>query len=453
MSTTARARFQTSLEIARASEEVLAATAPETLALPVPLCVRQAKGSRLIDVDGNEFLDLLMGFGPLVLGHAPDVVVEAVRDAALDGLQYVLPNSRQEPFARLIVDAVPCADRVVFCNSGTESTMYAIRALRAFTGRTKIAVFEGSYHGAHDYALTVVDEDSPIDQPTFAPRKAGIPRETQSTVMMLPYWDDAAFEMIRRHRDELAVVMVEPVQGGNPQSGQVEWLRELREVCREVDVPLLFDEVITGFRLGLGGAQATFGITPDVATYGKVLGGGLPIGAVAGRADIMETFCRHAPGTYPVEKEVWSTGTFNANPMSMAVGYAALSHLRDNPELYVNLQAESDRLAEAINSFCDAEEIPAHINHNASMLLLYFGRLRPARTRRDLNRAQAELGPSGRPMSDAADAFFAYLFDAGITGMGLHHMHLSTAHTHEEVDTIIAAMKDSFLKVRADGLC
>jgi glutamate-1-semialdehyde-2,1-aminomutase len=442
-----------SVDLARAASNVLAMTAAETLALAAPLYVREARGSRITDVDGNEYVDMIMGFGPHLLGHAARVVVDAVREAALSGVQFGLPHRGQEPLARLIVDSVLCANKVLFCTTGTEATMFAIRSLRAYTGRRKIAVFEGGYHGAHDYVLTAVNPDSPRDEPTFSPRKSGIPAETQSTVMMLPYWNDAAFDIIRKHRDELAGVVIEPVQGANVQSDHVTWMRTLRDVCTQTDVPLLFDEIITGFRMGLGGAQATFDVIPDLATYGKVLGGGLPIGAVAGRADIMDTFSKHAPGTYPLSKEAFATGTFNSNPMTMAAGYAAISYLREHPEVYGHLHEQSGRLASTVNAFCDAEGIPAHINHNESILLIYFGRDRNGRTARDLRRTQEEPGPSGQPLSVAAEAFLAYLLEAGVIALTLHHIHLSAAHTAEDVDFIIEAMKSSFLKVRADGLC
>lgn len=447
------ARSPTSANLARSASDVLSMTAAETLALAAPIYVRSAKGSRIVDVDGNEYIDLITGFGPHLLGHAPDQVVEAIREAARDGLQFGLPNRHQEPLARLIVESAPCADRVLFCSTGTEATMFAIRALRAFTGRTKIAVFEGGYHGAHDYVLAVVDQDSPADAPTFSPRKSGIPGETLSTVMMLPYWNDAALDLIRRHRHELALVMIEPVQGANAQSEHVAWLRGLRDVCTEAGVPLVFDEVITGFRLGIGGAQTAFGVVPELATYGKVLGGGLPIGAVAGRADIMDTFSKHALGTYPLEKEAFATGTFNSNPMSMTAGYATISHLRDHPQLYDHLREQSDRLADTVNAFCAAEAIPARVNHNQSILNIYFGHDANARTVRELRRTQDEPGPSGQPYSVAADAFRAYLLEAGVIALTMHHTHLSTAHTQRDVDLVIEAMKGALLKVRADGLC
>ena len=446
-------RHAGSARLAQSASTVLAMTAAETLALAAPLYVREARGSRIIDVDGNEYVDMIMGFGPHLLGHASDAVVDAVRKAALSGVQFGLPHRGQEPLARLIVDAVPCADKVLFATTGTEATMFAIRGLRAYTGRKKIAVFEGGYHGAHDYVLTAVDMDSPKDEPTFSSRKFGIPAETQSTVLMLPYWNDAAFDLIRKWRHDLACVVIEPVQGGNAQSGHIEWMGGLRQVCTEVDVPLLFDEIITGFRMGLGGAQATFDVIPDLATYGKVLGGGLPIGAVAGRADIMDTFSKHVPGTYPLSKEAFATGTFNSNPLTMAAGYAATSYLRDHPAVYQHLHDQSDRLASTVNAFCDAEGIPAHINHNESILLIYFGYERNGRTARDVRRGQSEPGPNGQPLSVATQAFLAYLLEAGVIALALHHIHLSAAHTAEDVDFIIEAMKSSLLKVRADGLC
>lgn len=447
------ARHSESARLARTARTALAMTAAETLALAAPVYVREARGSRIIDVDGNEYVDMIMGFGPHILGHAPDVVVSAVQQAAVYGVQFGLPHRGQEPLARLILDAAPCAERVLFATTGTEATMFAIRGLRAYTGKTKIAVFEGGYHGAHDYVLTAVDAQSPKDAPTFSSRKRGIPAETQSTVVMLPYWNDAAFDLIRQHRDALAAVVIEPVQGGNAQTGHEGWLRSLREVCTEVGVPLLFDEIITGFRTSFGGAQGAWDIVPDMATYGKIAGGGLPIGVVAGRADLMDSFSKHEPGTYPLSKEAFATGTFNSNPLTMAAGHAALSHLREHPEIYQHLHDQSERLASAVNTFCDAEGIPAHLNHNESVLLLYFGSDRTARTSRELRRAEEELGPSGQPLSVAADAFLAYLLEDGVIALKLHHIHLSAAHTTDDVDFIIDAMKSSLLRVRAEGLC
>jgi glutamate-1-semialdehyde 2,1-aminomutase len=441
-----------SAAVDRACKEVLAATAAETLYLASPLVVDHAKGCHVVDIDGREYLDLTMGFGPLFLGHAPDVVVEAVAAAAGRGLHYALPHVGQEPFARLITESVPCAERVLFCNTGTEATMYAFRAARAYSGKDRIALFEGSYHGAHDYVLTSAVQDSPLDAPEFVARKGGVTAAALSTVTMLPYWNDAAFAMIRKAKAELAAVIVEPVQGGNPQSEQGEWLSKLADVCREAGVLLIFDEIITGFRLALGGAQKWFGIKPDLATYGKVLGGGLPIGAIAGRADIMEAFVAHHSPAYAAGREAFCTGTFNGNPMSVAAGTATLRHLVANPHLYDEVNRRSDHLAASVNHFAEVEGIPAHVNHCGSVLLIHFGVQHP-RTARGLRSAEAALGPAGKPLAVASREFFGRLLGRRVIIPGVHHFHLSTAHTDEDVAFAIRAITQSMKDVQQQGLC
>ena len=428
--------------------EVLGQLVTGTLSIPHPIYIREAKGSRVTDVDGNEYIDLTMGFGPHLLGHAPDIVVDAVKEAAERGLQYALHNPYQEPLARLLVEASPCAEKVVFCNSGTEATMYAIRAARAFTGKNKIAMFDGAYHGAHDYALVRAAKESPRDAPTSNPEGDGIPEEVLQTVMMLPFRSETAFDLIRQHKDELALVMIEPVQSSNPRLNHVEWMRQLREVCRDSGVLFMLDEVITGFRLAYGGAQEFFEIVPDIATYGKVLGGGMPMGAVAGRDDIMEVFSRGAadPESYASSEDrppgILTAGTFNGNPVAMAAGYAAVSYLRDHPEVYKYLAEQSNRIADELNDFCQTEEIPAQVLNGLSIFYLRIQKGGPIESSRDIDGS----------MKEADDAFFMHLLNNGVIVPGVHQFHISTAHTPEDIDTVIDAFKKSFLAVRAEGL-
>lgn len=437
---------------AESSKQVLSATGSETLHFSSPVVVGRAKGSRVTDVDGREFVDLVMGLGPLLLGHSPDCVVSAVHEAADRGMHHALPHADQERLARLVIDFVPCAERVLFCNSGTEATMFALRLARAFSGKDSIAVFEGSYHGAHDYVLTSTIQDSPVDAPQFMPRKGGIPASTQSTMMMLPYWNDAAFEMIERNKDRLAAVIIEPVQGGNPQSGHGAWLAELVAVCKRSGVLLILDEVITGFRLAAGGGQEWFNIVPDLATYGKVLGGGMPIGAVAGRADIMESFVDHHSESYPQFRETFNTGTFHGNPMSAAAGVALLTHVIENPNLYDDLNQRSERLTKSFNDFVASQGIPAHLLACGSIFLIHFGEQEP-KTGRGLVSAGAQCGPSGTPLSEAARAFFSRVLRGGvIIPPAPHHFHLSTAHSDEDIDFVLAVMKESLLEVQSAGL-
>jgi len=430
------------------SLEVLGQLAVGTLAMPYPIYIRESRGSRVTDVDGNEYIDLALGFGPHILGHAPGVVVDAVKDAAERGFQWALHNPYQEHLARLIVEAVPCADKVEFCNTGTEATMFAIRAARAYTRRDKIAMFDGGYHGAHDYVMVRAAAGSPHDAPTFNTVGDGIPKATLQNTIMLPYRSRKAFDLIRTHKDELALVLIEPVQSSNPRLDHVEWLRELREVCRESGVLFLMDEIITGFRLAYGGAQELFDITPDLATYGKVMGGGLPIGAIAGRADIMDVFSRGAasPETFtrggPRLPGVFAAGTFGGNPISMVAGTAALTYLRDHPESYKYLAEQSMRLANEVNRFCQSEEIPAQLMSALSMFFMRIQRGGPIQSARDID-------PS---LKAADDAFFMHLLNNGVVIPGIHQFHISTAHTPKDIDFVIEAMKHSFLEVRKEGL-
>jgi len=213
------------------SSEVLAAEVVQTVSMPHPIYIDHAKGARVTDVDGNEYIDLTMGYGSLVLGHAPDCVVDAVQAQASRGLHYGLHNPRQAHLAELISEACPNVEETVFTNSGTEATMYAVRAARAYTGKNGIGIFDGSYHGVHDTVLAGVVPNSPRDTPTARAKGAGIPDETLAAVFMLPYRSTNAFDLIRKNKNTLAAILVEPVQSSNPRLDTKEWLLELRAVA------------------------------------------------------------------------------------------------------------------------------------------------------------------------------------------------------------------------------
>ena len=281
----------------------------------------------------------------------------------------------------------------------------------------------------------------------------GIAAETQDTVMMLPYRHEAAFEIIRESKGELAVVLIEPVQTSNPRLDCADFLRDLREVCRECDVLLMFDEIVTGFRLAYGGAQELWDITPDLAAYGNNVGGGMPIGAVAGRSDIMEVFS--GPEAYPSQQiepftqpsdgsgpaSIFAGGTYNGNPVTMAAGTAAVSYMRDHREIYRHMAEQGTRLADEINNFCAAEEIPAQLMNALSMFYLYFQRA-PIHSARD-------MGPYPR---EAEATFYLHLLDNGVLSPGTRGVYTSVAHSAEDIDQIIDAFKKSFLAVREEGL-
>ncbi len=420
--------------------EVLAQEVVSTLAMPHPVYIKEAKGPHMTDVDDNEYLDLSIGFGVHILGHAPDFILEAVKEATSRGLQWGLHNAEQEQLARLIVEAAPCADKVVFANTGTEATLYALRAARAYTGKDKIAIFTNCYHGAHDYTLAMTHPDSPPDRPTFSPRGIGIPQDTQQNTIMLPYMTDAAFDLIRENKDELAAVIIEPAQGAGPRTDVGDFLKGLLDVCRESGVLLIFDEVITGFRLAYGGAQEFFDVVPDLAAYGKVLGGGMAIGAVAGSDEVMKVFPRRGIVGQLGPGQIFTGGTFVGNPISMAAGIACITHLRDHPEIYKNLAIQSNRLTDEVNRFCIAEEIPVRMENALSMLYLRF-------------RPDLAGGPSeAESLKEAEDEFYMHLLVHGVLVPGDHLSLLSAAHTPEDVDAIIEAIKQSFHEVREKGL-
>jgi glutamate-1-semialdehyde 2,1-aminomutase len=263
--------------------------------------------------------------------------------------------------------------------------------------------------------------------------------EAVSTVAMLPYWSEAAFDMIRECRDELAVVLVEAVQGSNPQTEQGDWLRELRRTCTDSGVLLLIDEVLTGFRLGFGGAQETFGVSGDLVTYGKIAGGGMPIGVITGRRDLMELFAAAAE-----DRNVFSTGTFSGNPMTMAAGVAVLDHLRSHPEDYHRLDDLSQHLADGFNGFCVDRGLPAHMQRAGSILFLRLQRL--ATKLRNVRDIAALTAPP-----DVHEGFQMKLLERGVILPGIHQFHLSTAHTQRDVDAVLEACREALLELHDEG--
>ncbi len=335
MTTTAEAReallsrTARSQSIAQQRAEVLNSGLAANLEMPHPIFIERGEGPYVYDADGNRYIDTSVGFGLHMLGHRHPAIEQAIKARVELGWMFGIHSTSQMKLATLLHQASPCAERVVFCNTGSEATMYAIRAARGFSGRDKIALFDGFYHGAHDYGMWITRPDSPREAPEKAAMGHGIPRAVADLVMLLPYRHPSAFDLIRRNAGELALVMVEGVQSSNPQPQAGEFLRELRQVCRNCGVLFGIDEVITGFRVAYGGAQALFDVVPDLATYGKVLGGGLPVGAIAGRADVMEVFTGLG-----ARNGIFSGGTFSGNPLTMEAGAAAVEYLAAHPEIY-----------------------------------------------------------------------------------------------------------------------
>ncbi|MBO6519835.1 MAG: aminotransferase class III-fold pyridoxal phosphate-dependent enzyme [Rhodospirillales bacterium] len=320
-----------SQEMALDRTEVINGAMAASGVCPPPIFITRNEGAYFEDIDGNSYLDTCMGFGVHLLGHRPAAVEAAIRDQLGRGWHFSLRGEAQLAYARLIQSASESNERVVFCNTGTEATMYAIRAARALTGKTNIALFDISYHGAHDSVLVWETPGSAPGAPVPTTLGHGIPHGVLNDVTLLPYKHPAALQRIRDNADTLAAVMVEPVQGSRP-DGEVEgFLTELRKLCDELGIILIFDEVLTGFRLAYGGAQERFGIEADITTYGKAVAGGLPIGIVAGRKELMESF-----GDFTSPGGIFFGGTFSGNPLSIASGLGTLRYLRAHPETYTH---------------------------------------------------------------------------------------------------------------------
>ncbi len=327
-----------------------------------PLFIERGEGAYLIDVDGNRYVDYVLSFGPLILGHAPAVVVDAIAETARRGTSFGAPSPLEVELARLVTEAVPSMEMVRFVNSGTEATMSALRLARAFTGRDKIVKFTGNYHGHAD--LLLVQAGSGVAT-LGLPDSPGVPKAAVADTLTAPYNHlDAVAELFERHPRDIAAVIVEPVAGNMgvvpPKEGYLEGLRALTERHGAL---LLFDEVMTGFRVHPEGAQALFGVTPDLTTLGKVIGGGLPVGAYGGRREIMEMVAPAGP--------VYQAGTLSGNPLAMAAGIATLRALR-RPGLWESLEAHTAALVDGLGEAARAAGVPVRQARLGTMFGMFF---------------------------------------------------------------------------------
>ena len=336
---------------------------------PYPLYVERGEGCRIWDVDGTERIDMLGNYSAMILGHAHPKVVEAITRQAARGTGFAAANPYEVKLATLLCERVPSCERVRFCNSGTEATMFAMRLARAFTGRPKIARIEGGYHGTHDYAEVshhpVVAEAGPPDAPIARPDSIGTPGWVVDQTVVLPFNNpDAAESILRGNASEVAAVIVEPVIGaGGVIAATPEFLNRLRTITRELGMLLIFDEVIS-LRVSPGGAQEMYGVTPDLTTMGKIIGGGLPVAAFGGRADVMELLDPRREGSMA------QGGTFNGNPLGMAAGFAAMSEL--TPDVYDELNRKGARVAELLVEVFASHDVPVQVNAVGSLFALHF---------------------------------------------------------------------------------
>jgi len=329
--------------------------------------IREAKGAYLTDADGRQYLDYLLGSGPMVLGHAHPAVVAAVERQLHRGTTYFLVNEPVIELAEELVRAVPCAEQVRFTSTGSEATFFALRAARAFRRRDKIMKFEGGYHGTHDYAQMSIAPRSPKAFPAPMADSAGIPSAIEGEVLIAPYNDLATTEaLIAQYHHDLAAVIVEPYQRVIvPAPG---FLSGLRAVTRRYEVPLVFDEVVTGFRLAYGGAQEHYGVVPDLAAFGKIIGGGFPLAAVCGGRELMRHFDPALEGTPEYVSQV---GTLNGNPIAAAAGVATLAELR-KPGAYDRLRHVGTRVRDGLAAAVKRHGIDAQVTGEPQVFDVMF---------------------------------------------------------------------------------
>lgn len=440
-----RARSPKSLAIWQKNRTVMPAGVGSIFRLsdPFPMVVKRASGARLWDADDNEYLDCMLGFSVMILGNAPDEVQAAIREALPRGTHYGQCHEHEYAFARLICDMVPGIDKVSFCNSGTEATMYALRLARATTGRPLVAKFEGGYHGTHDLLAASFGRPGPgaelcgpVQDPAAIPESPGLAEGAWKDTIVLPYNHPAAFDKIRRHASRLAGVIVEPVLGaGGTIPASKEFLTELRHITRQIGALLIFDEVITGFRLAPGGAQEFYGVTPDVSTYGKVAGGGLPFGAVGGTAEAMRLM------EYDVEPgSILMAGTFNGNPLVTAAGTAVLRRLSGEPQLYARMNAMGERFRTEINRFAREEDYPAIATGAGSMFWMHATR-GPVNSVRDARQCDPD-----------ASVGLRLLYRKNGLHISANHGLLCTAHTDEDITQLIEIHKAAMEELRAHGV-
>ena len=395
--------------------------------------VREARGARLTDVSGRDYVDYILGSGPLVLGHAHPAVVSAVERQLSKGTTYFQLSEPTLELAEEICRAVPCAEQIRFTSTGSEATFFALRVARAYRRREKILKFEGGFHGTHDYSLMSVGPRAPKAFPAPTPDSAGIPHAIQEHVLVAPFNDLAETEAIlAAHHADLAAVIMEPFQRlVPPEPG---FLKGVREVTKRFGVPLIFDEIVTGFRFAYGGAQEYYGVVPDLAAIGKIVGGGFPLAAVVGRGEIMRHLAPELEGT---PEFVAQAGTLNGNPVAAAAGLATLAELR-RPGVYARLFATGTRIKTALQAAADAAGLAAYVAGEAPVFEIYF-------TDRPITDYRATL------TADRARhrAFTDELIRRGVV-KAAQKFYVSLAHGEDEIRHTVEAFTQAFRTV-ADG--
>ena len=389
-----------------------------------PIFVKKAKGAYLYDEDGNKLIDYIASWGPLILGHAYEPVIKAVVEKAQNGTSFGMPTEIETELAKLAISMVPNMDKIRFVNSGTEACMSAVRLARGYTGKDKIIKFAGCYHGHSDSFLIQAGSGAV----TFgSPNSPGVTQGTAKDTLLAAYNDLAGVkELVQANKGELAAIIIEPIAGN---MGCIvptdEFIKGLRKICTQENILLIFDEVMTGFRLGKGGAQEALNIKADIVTYGKVIGGGLPVGAFAARTEIMDYLAPDGP--------VYQAGTLSGNPLAMSAGLAMLTELNNAPEVFKSLAEKTAYLHKGIGEVLTEKNVPHQINRFGSMISVHF-----------TDEPVVDFESSAKSDNDTFKKYFHGMLERGIylPPSAFESYFLNDALSYEDLDATINALKE-----------
>ncbi|MBI3125617.1 MAG: glutamate-1-semialdehyde 2,1-aminomutase [Ignavibacteriales bacterium] len=391
-----------------------------------PRFIAKGNGSKIYDVDGNEYIDYIGSWGPHLFGHNPEFITAALLKAIQNGTSFGAPTEIEVEMAKLISELVPSVEMVRMVNSGTEATMSAIRAARGYTGREKIVKFEGCYHGHGDFFLIKAGSGAL----TFGvPTSPGVTKKNAADTLVADFNDiNSVKRLVNENKGEIAAIIIEAVVGnmGTVRSSD-SFIKELRSVCDEEKIILIFDEVMTGFRVAKGGAQEILGVQPDLTTFGKIIGGGLPVGAYGGKKEIMQVISPSGP--------VYQAGTLSGNPLAMNAGFAALSHIKNHPEIYLTLEEKSSYLENGIKEAMKSSGKNFQINRVGSMMTLFF-----------ISEPVDDYNAAVKSDTALYGKFFHEMLNRGIylPPAQFEAFFVSTAHTKEDLDKTIKAAEESF---------
>lgn len=394
-----------------------------------PLFIKEGNGAKFTDADGNEYIDYIGSWGPHLFGHNPDFIIEALTEAIKNGVSFGAPTETEIKMAKLVTELVPSMEKVRMVNSGTEATMSAVRVARGFTGREKFIKFEGCYHGHADYFLIKAGSGALT---LGVPTSPGVTKGNAADTLLAEFNNiESIKELVAQNKNEIAAIIIEPIAGNmGVIPAEDSFIKEVRSICDEEGIILIFDEVMTGFRVAKGGAQEVLGITPDLSTFGKIIGGGLPVGAFGGKAEIMNQIAPVGP--------IYQAGTLSGNPLAMSAGLAALTHIKENPGIYDILEEKSEYLANGFAANLDKIGKNYAMNRVGSMMCMFF-------TEEKVNDFAAAI----KSDTELYGKYFHKMLEQGVylAPAQFEALFVSTVHTNEDLDSTIIAHYNSLIEI------